>query len=419
MAVGGIGKHGVVVIEPLLILFIFAFGACVGSFLNVVVYRMPRNESISFPPSHCPKCGKGIAWHDNIPIVSWLVLRGRCRHCGVKISPQYLLVEAATGLLVVGLYLAYFVFDVRAEAGALRLGGSLAMFIAHAALLCGLLACSLVDVKYFLVPLPVMWTVAIIGAGAGAVAPHPMLAHCSATNAALALAAGVGLLLAMWAVRKGWLPASMIDEEPPRPQAASAPPAATPVKNNRGRKNRRKKRGSVGATRESGINIRVEMVKEIQFLAPAFVLALTAWLLLQWHPGLSRWWHDLFNPALHPQLAPRLGSVGGALFGFLIGGLWIWGTRILGSLAFGREAMGMGDVHILAGVGAVTGWITPSLAFFLAPVAGLAFAIYLLLAKKRELPYGPWLALGSLLAMLLHDPIVAYLSAPLEMMLGR
>ena len=73
-----------------------AFGAIFGSFLNVCIARWPRDESVIRPRSRCPDCGNAIAWHDNIPVLGWLMLRGRCRHCGSRISLQYPLVEAAT-----------------------------------------------------------------------------------------------------------------------------------------------------------------------------------------------------------------------------------------------------------------------------------------------------------------------------------
>ena len=76
-------------------------GLVVGSFLNVVVWRVPRGESVVSPPSTCPSCEARIAWYDNVPVVSWLVLRGRCRRCGSRITPRYLVVEALSGLLFV------------------------------------------------------------------------------------------------------------------------------------------------------------------------------------------------------------------------------------------------------------------------------------------------------------------------------
>ncbi|OJV80458.1 MAG: prepilin peptidase [Cellulomonas sp. 73-92] len=74
-------------------------GLLIGSFLNVVVWRVPRGESIVSPPSACPRCGHPIRAYDNVPVVSWLVLRGRCRDCGAPISRRYPLVEGATGVL--------------------------------------------------------------------------------------------------------------------------------------------------------------------------------------------------------------------------------------------------------------------------------------------------------------------------------
>ncbi len=75
------------------------FGAILGSFLNVVAYRLPRGESLAHPPSRCPSCGAPVKPYDNIPVLSWLLLRGRCRNCGEPISVRYPLVEAGTGLL--------------------------------------------------------------------------------------------------------------------------------------------------------------------------------------------------------------------------------------------------------------------------------------------------------------------------------
>ncbi|MCC6770096.1 MAG: prepilin peptidase [Gemmatimonadaceae bacterium] len=79
--------------------FAFAIGACVGSFLNVCIGRWPHDESVVAPRSRCPKCGLQIAWYDNIPMVSWLLLRAKCRGCALPISAQYPLVELVVGLL--------------------------------------------------------------------------------------------------------------------------------------------------------------------------------------------------------------------------------------------------------------------------------------------------------------------------------
>jgi leader peptidase (prepilin peptidase) / N-methyltransferase len=83
------------------------FGTIFGSFLNVVAYRLPRHESLVKPASHCPHCDTPVRPYDNVPIISWLLLRGRCRSCGGPISPRYPLVEAITGLLCLGAVLAH------------------------------------------------------------------------------------------------------------------------------------------------------------------------------------------------------------------------------------------------------------------------------------------------------------------------
>ena len=85
--------------ETLILVFATIFGLIIGSFLNVCIYRIPRNKSIVWPPSGCPKCGKHIAFYDNIPLLSYLILWGKCRHCKAPISCQYPIVEFITGAL--------------------------------------------------------------------------------------------------------------------------------------------------------------------------------------------------------------------------------------------------------------------------------------------------------------------------------
>jgi leader peptidase (prepilin peptidase) / N-methyltransferase len=92
---------------------IFLFGLVIGSFLNVCILRIPNSKSIVLPPSHCPSCGTPIKPYDNIPVLSWLVLAGRCRKCKVRISAMYPMVELVTGLLFLACYL---VFGLNAEA---------------------------------------------------------------------------------------------------------------------------------------------------------------------------------------------------------------------------------------------------------------------------------------------------------------
>ena len=86
---------------------IFMIGLVIGSFSNVCIYRLPRNESVIFPASHCPSCNQSIKWYDNIPLLSYLILKGKCRFCQNKISAQYPLVEFLTGYIYLVLFLLY------------------------------------------------------------------------------------------------------------------------------------------------------------------------------------------------------------------------------------------------------------------------------------------------------------------------
>jgi leader peptidase (prepilin peptidase) / N-methyltransferase len=115
----------------------FVLGACVGSFLNVVIHRLPRGESLVSPGSHCTSCGKAIAWYDNVPLVGWLLLRGRCRSCSSGISFRYPLVELLTALIAVSLHA--------------RFGFSLPFLVAFY-FACTLLAIAYIDLDHQIIP---------------------------------------------------------------------------------------------------------------------------------------------------------------------------------------------------------------------------------------------------------------------------
>ncbi len=89
--------------QAVIALWVFALGACIGSFLNVVIYRLPAQMSLSKPRSRCPRCETELAMRDNIPILGWILLRGRCRYCELPIAPRYPIIEATTGLIFLGL----------------------------------------------------------------------------------------------------------------------------------------------------------------------------------------------------------------------------------------------------------------------------------------------------------------------------
>jgi len=115
----------------------FVFGTIVGSFLNVCICRMPKDESIVSPPSHCPSCNYRIRWYDNIPIASYLLLRGKCRGCGAGISLQYPLVELLNGILTLLLFL--------------RFGPTLS-FVALFLFSSGLVVITFIDIEHQIIP---------------------------------------------------------------------------------------------------------------------------------------------------------------------------------------------------------------------------------------------------------------------------
>lgn len=117
--------------------FSFLLGACVGSFLNVVVHRLPRNQSLVSPGSHCPECGSAVRAMDNIPLVSWLVLFGVCRDCGAAISARYFLVELVTAFLTMAIVARY----------GPGVHGAAMLILAWA-----LLAASFIDIEHHIIP---------------------------------------------------------------------------------------------------------------------------------------------------------------------------------------------------------------------------------------------------------------------------
>ena len=122
---------------PPVILAFALGGLLVGSFLNVCIYRLPRRESIVWPASRCPKCGRQLAWFENVPVVSWLALRGRCRTCGDSISPMYPLVELATAVMFVG--------------GAIMYGPSVLLGV-RLAFACSLIVLFAIDLRHRILP---------------------------------------------------------------------------------------------------------------------------------------------------------------------------------------------------------------------------------------------------------------------------
>jgi len=372
--------------EWILCVFIFAFGCCIGSFLNVVIYRLPREKSLVYPGSSCPRCGKAIRFYDNIPLVSWILLRARCRNCKAPISARYFVVELLTGSAFVGLYLLYFYTGVRPG---IQTQGGWFIYLVHLVLLGAFIAASGIDLELWIIPLSICWLVTVAGFIGSAVGGYfvlpewieaaSLLPVASPRTAALALGASLGLAISYALLRTGLLKRSY--DEPEDKGAKTA-------------------KGGAEAQGEPEYHHRLESLREIVFLLPIILGSLLALAVLTGPGPLGQWWGGL---VAHRVAGGLLGSV----FGYFVGCGVIWATRILGTLAFGKEAMGLGDVHLMGAAGAVIGPLMVVIAFFVAPFFGLGWAIFQMFFKKiHQIPYGPFLSLAVLTVMIFHDWIL-------------
>jgi len=387
-------------VEWIWLIFIFAFGACIGSFLNVVIYRLPRDKSLVSPPSACPACNTPIRFYNNIPLFSWLILRGKCPDCKAPISVRYFLVELVTAILFGGFYLWVFLYGGRnigaagsATQAFFHFGGWL-FFLVNITLIAAFLAASAIDLELWIIPLEICWFVTIVGligsATAGFVWNHvdiaafdifPIAAK-SPKFAAVTAGATIGLILSLIGLFTGLIKPSY---EMAKDEEGDCEEAVRSEK------------------REPEFNDRKEILKEIVFLLPVIIGAFIALKITQM-PALQDKWGSFVKI---PVVSGLLGSLGGYLAGCAV----VWATRIFGTLAFNKEAMGLGDVHLMGAAGAVIGakWVV--LAFFIAPFLGILWALYQAIFKKmRQIPYGPFLSLAVFAVIIFHDWIQHVLS---------
>jgi leader peptidase (prepilin peptidase)/N-methyltransferase len=364
------------------IIIAFLMGACAGSFLGVVIHRLPRGLSIVHPPSRCGACGTRLAWFENVPILSWLLLRGRCRHCGTAIPASCLVMElgvaTASALLVWGVLTHPFLWCPALIAASLPMAAVGAGAAVLLAVLWLLIAAVLIDLEHLIIPDEIskgLQTLAIPLAaltGTNLIWPwNPQwwLRRWDALDGwvgtpgtaatRLALIAGAGLVLCALSLplaRRIYGGLSEPWEE---------------------RDHRAMRLGAwwwIGCT---GLWLAVAVALPL-VLGPA-VMA------LEWHPG------RLFCLSLAQ-----------AVLGSLVGWWLPWLVGLVGTAAFRRNAMGYGDVKLYAAIGAFLGPAGALAAFMLATVAGTLVGIPArLLGAGREMPFGPSLAIGAVLAIVL------------------
>ena len=458
-------------------------GGCIGSFLNVVIYRWPRDLSVRKPArSFCPACERLIGWYDNVPILSFLILRGRCRHCRASISLQYPLVELATALVFLLTYDAFFVARQRIGIGD-DLAADWPMLVAHWALWAGLIALAVMDLEAYLVDIRVTWIIAAVGlVGHALWRPTTMTGWIRPgdVQAGFAVAVVVGLAVGgLIFLRRGHPDP---EEQPPveEPDAEELPTgrdgarsplrwiwliaplalmavyvvyvattgAQEPLKDIPDRltapcvfEEPGKTLPDMGIVRLAlGVAIvfiglalaashpqpeadsdiveaihdeapeaRRNALQELKLLTPAILLGVLVLSLLITQSTIR----DRVSAGLHWEPVEGWQPVWGlslAVTGWVIGGAVGWLARIGFTLLFGKEALGMGDVHILAAAGAVAGWPVAFIGFFLAaPLTLLAIVVIHFRRQSRALPYGPWLALAFLLASVFQDHILIFL----------
>ncbi|QQE12114.1 prepilin peptidase [Planctomycetota bacterium] len=403
----------------------FLFGANIGSFLNVVVYRLPEGKSLVKPPSTCPQCNHRLAWYDNVPIFGWLWLKGKCRYCKTSISVQYPIVELICALLWAGLYYIYYMTDLRPGFSLLGFEETWPIFITHVIMISALLAATIIDSRLYIIPLQIPYFViiwALIALPLSVVIEYPqydMLAAMQndqivplATGAGVGGAVGgmAGLILAMIFVKIGSIPRSFTDWEEQMELFEAQQRAA-----NKQRKHKHKiEAEEVQEEIFFYPHPRREVLKELMFILFPTLGLLLGMYTMAGHDATQEtaasyinagnwgWWHILC----------------GCIAGYLVGCGVVWYTRILGTLAFGKEAMGLGDVHLLGAIGLVIGAAESALVFFVAPFIGLLAALGMVGAsalfkgKVKVIPYGPYLAGATIVVMLFRNELLSLLNLP-------
>lgn len=430
-------------------------GACIGSFLNVVIYRLPEGLAVWKPLfSFCPKCKHQLAGQDNIPVLAWFWLKGKCRYCAAPISIQYPAIEAVCAALFGLITWAYYGSVLRPEFRSLNeplnaaLPYTATVLVVHLALVSALLAATIIDFRLYIIPISIPNTIIVFALialplSAGLTPPHIVGAHPAwpALDGPLAWGAlgallGVGLANAL--VHLGVMPRSFDDDmmahdEVPATNTsgqtgdAAKPSDAAPATTDSSATNTTTDAAAAtatgnaaGASDATGApgspqapnpespedwleheNLPRELLKETLFLAFPIVGLILGCLLATRVPALRDF-----------QLPIALKVLSGVAGGYIVGGGLIWLTRVAGSFAFRKEAMGLGDVHLLGAIGAALGPVEAVLVFFIAPFLGLAYAAIafgasrIMQGKVRIIPYGPYLAAAALIVMVFRDHLL-------------
>lgn len=333
---------------------VFWFGAMVGSFLNVCIYRMPRGESVVSPPSHCPHCNYSIPWYLNIPLITWLYLRGKCANCKAPISFRYFLVELLTGLLFLAAWLNFG-------------RESAAVALVYCLVLAGFIVATFIDFEHFIIP----DEITIGGMGAGFLASflvpglHGVEKVPDALKASfLGMAIGGGVVYAILRGGKLLFGKQKLKLEPGTKvifteTGIKLPEEEVPYED-------------IFYRKSDTIMIEASQVEMIDRCYRNVPVRLS--------PERLRIGDDEFDPEQTPFL-----------------------EVISDQMTVPREAMGFGDVKFMAAIGAFLGWQATIFSLLVSSIIGAAVGITLIITGKREwssrLPYGPYIALAAVIWM--------------------
>ena len=343
-------------------LVFFVFGSIVGSFLNVCIYRMPLDLSVVSPPSHCPHCKYSIPFYLNIPLLTWLSLRGRCKNCGAPISPRYFAVELLTGLAFLACWLAF--------------GQQSAWLpVVYSIFLAGLITATFIDFEHFIIP----DEITLGGAAAGFVVSIllPQLHGVQrwqegALQGLLGIVVGAGIVYAVLRMGKILFGRQKLklDGETKiifTETALIFPGHEIPYE-------------EIFYRKSDAILLEARTVELIDRSYRDVKLRLT--------PGALKVGDEEFDPESMPHL-----------------------EAVCSEIVLPREAMGLGDVKFMAAIGAFLGWQGAVFSLMASSLIGSAVGVTLIIARKREwssrMPYGPYIAFAALIWMFCGKKILA------------
>jgi leader peptidase (prepilin peptidase)/N-methyltransferase len=337
----------------------FVLGCVAGSFLNVCIHRMPREESIVWPASHCPHCGYAIPWRLNIPLLSWLWLGGRCANCHAPISARYFVVELLTGVVFGACWIHF--------------GHISALLpLVYCVLIGGLIAATFIDWEHFIIPDEITYGGMAAGFCAACLVPgshlkFPYFTRMRASGPAMIdslMGMAVGGAIVYGILRLGKLLFGRY--KVPLPAASRIFFTETAVKLPE------QEFAYEELFYRSGDAIRLQ-ARSLELVDRCY---LNVPVCLQ--PERLQIGEDTFDPEQVPYM-----------------------EAVTDQVVLPREAMGLGDVKFMAGIGAFLGWPGVLFSLALSAMAGSLVGIALIIANKRSwssrMPYGPYIAVAAVI----------------------